>query len=130
MTQFVKTTVPTEGYTQTKKWGDKYIVHLDPQEQEDGMTSCYETLTDTNPNIKMLEEELLEYKAWLNNRTEIRLKKQRMRDILEELKATDYLTSKYIDGEDMTQYGDWQAHRKALRAEYNEIQESIELSND
>ena len=48
----------------------------------------------------------------------------RMREILEELESMDYLTSKYIDGEDMTKYGDWQARRRALRAEYNELENS------
>lgn len=46
----------------------------------------------------------------------------RMREILRELDSMDYLTSKYIDGEDMSEYGDWQAKRKALREEYRELE--------
>lgn len=42
-----------------------------------------------------------------------------MNEILAELQSMDYLTSKYIDGEDMTEYGDWQARRRALREEYS-----------
>ena len=38
--------------------------------------------------------------------------------ILKELKSMDYLTSKYIDGEDMSEYGDWQGRRRSLREEY------------
>lgn len=47
----------------------------------------------------------------------------RMRQIKTELASMDYLTSKYIDGEDMTEYGDWQAKRKALREEYRELEQ-------
>lgn len=49
----------------------------------------------------------------------------RMNEILAELQSMDYLTSKYIDGEDMTKYGDWQERRKALREEYNNLQNSM-----
>jgi hypothetical protein len=37
----------------------------------------------------------------------------------------DYLTSKYIDGEDMSEYGDWQAKRRALREEYRQLEEEL-----
>lgn len=52
-------------------------------------------------------------------------RKQRMQEILAELDSMDYLTSKYIDGEDMTEYGDWQGKRKALREEYRRLEEQI-----
>lgn len=48
--------------------------------------------------------------------------RQRLREIEEELRGMDYLTSKYVDGEDMSQYGDWQGRRKALRQEYRDIE--------
>lgn len=47
----------------------------------------------------------------------------RMRQIKAQLASMDYLTSKYIDGEDMTEYGDWQGRRKALREEYRELEQ-------
>ena len=47
----------------------------------------------------------------------------RMQEILQELASMDYLTSKYIDGEDMTEYGDWQGRRKALREEYRQLEQ-------
>ena len=49
----------------------------------------------------------------------------RMQEILDELAAMDYLTSKYIDGEDMSEYGDWQARRRALREEYRQLEQQI-----
>lgn len=61
--------------------------------------------------------------------TEEELERQRLQnrliEIEEELKSMDYLTSKYIDGEDMTQYGDWQSVRRQLRQEYREIEDSL-----
>ena len=53
---------------------------------------------------------------------------QRMDEILAELASMDYLTSKYIDGEDMTEYGDWQARRKALREEYRQLETPKQIS--
>lgn len=50
------------------------------------------------------------------------VKRQRMSQIQEELSSMDYLTSKYIDGEDMSEYGDWQGKRKALREEYRKLE--------
>lgn len=47
----------------------------------------------------------------------------RMQEIKRELASMDYLTSKYVDGEDMTEYGDWQDKRKALREEYRELEQ-------
>lgn len=50
---------------------------------------------------------------------------QRMNEILTELSQMDYLTSKYIDGEDMSEYGDWQEKRKALREEYRKLEDTL-----
>lgn len=50
-------------------------------------------------------------------------REKKMRQIKAELASMDYLTSKYIDGEDMTEYGDWQSKRKALREEYRELEQ-------
>ena len=53
------------------------------------------------------------------------VRKKRMDEILAELDSMDYLTSKYIDGEDMTEYGDWQDKRKALREEYRQLESEV-----
>lgn len=47
----------------------------------------------------------------------------RMSEIENELKAMDYLTTKELDGEDMTEYGDYKNKRKSLRAEYRTLEE-------
>ena len=54
--------------------------------------------------------------------SQVDTREYRMQEILAELASMDYLTSKYIDGEDMTEYGDWQARRKALREEYRQLE--------
>ena len=56
---------------------------------------------------------------------QVDVREQRMQEILAELASMDYLTSKYIDGEDMTEYGDWQGKRKTLREEYRQLEEQI-----
>lgn len=48
-------------------------------------------------------------------------RQQRMNAILSELKSMDYLTSKYIDGEDMSRYGNWKEKRVGLREEYRRL---------
>lgn len=57
---------------------------------------------------------------------QVDVRKQRMDEILAELDSMDYLTSKYIDGEDMSEYGDWQGKRKALREEYRQLESEVE----
>lgn len=74
-----------------------------------------------NPTEKMLLEAGYEpYEEPVTNYepTEEDKRQQRMAEIQAELAATDYLTSKYVDGEDMTEYGDWQGRRRSLREEY------------
>jgi len=58
------------------------------------------------------------------------IKIQRMKDIIAELESMDYLTSKYIDGEDMTEYGDWQGKRRQLRLEYRQLESSLEVEQE
>ena len=49
----------------------------------------------------------------------------RMAEIRQTLDEMDYLTSKEIDGEDMSEYGDYKEERKALRAEYRELETKL-----
>jgi len=46
----------------------------------------------------------------------------RIEEIHEQLSNMDYLTSKFIDGEDMSQYGDWQEQRRQLRQELRKLE--------
>ena len=57
--------------------------------------------------------------------SELDKRRMRMAEIEQELASMDYLTSKYIDGEDMSEYGDWQGKRKALREEYRRLEQTL-----
>lgn len=57
--------------------------------------------------------------------TEEERNRAEMANIKAELASMDYLTSKYIDGEDMTEYGDWQGKRKALREQYRQLAKEL-----
>lgn len=57
----------------------------------------------------------------------------RMSEIQQELQQLDYLTHKEADGEDMAKYdekygGDWHAYRRALRAEYNRLEQETAIN--
>ena len=69
--------------------------------------------------------EWIEPATTLHEPTEEEVKRQRMSQIQEELSSMDYLTSKFIDGEDMSKYGDWQGKRKALREEYRTLENEL-----
>lgn len=78
------------------------------------------------PNEKDLAEwGYEEYKVPTYTPTEEDNKRNRMNEIQSELSSMDYLTSKYIDGEDMSQYGDWREKRKVLREEYRELESQL-----
>lgn len=64
-------------------------------------------------------------KPLTDEEVELNAKRNRMDEILSELQSMDYLTSKYIDGEDMSAYGDWQEKRKALREEYRKLDSEL-----
>lgn len=49
----------------------------------------------------------------------------RIQEIHEKLCSMDYLTSKFIDGEDMSQYGDWQEQRRQLRQELRVLETEL-----
>jgi len=49
----------------------------------------------------------------------------RMNEIEDELKSIDYLSSKELDGEDMTEYGDYKTKRKTLREEYRTLESVV-----
>lgn len=73
------------------------------------------------------------YEEYVPDEKELKL--SRMGEIEAELKSMDYLTSKELDGEDMTKYnerfgGDYKLYRRNLRAEYNKIEEEISLLSE
>lgn len=75
------------------------------------------------PTPEMLAE--WGFTPYTPTQSQVDVREQRMQEILAELSSMDYLTSKYIDGEDMTEYGDWQDRRKALREEYRQLESEV-----
>lgn len=85
------------------------------------------------PSVEQLKtlgyEEVEEPKPYIH--TEEDNIRNQMYQIQNELSSMDYLTSKYIDGEDMTKYGDWQTKRRELREQYNQLEEQLNsLTNE
>lgn len=102
-----------EGESMTRRLDDGSVFSGIPTEEQ--LEAWGYELFEPMPAPVMTEEE--------ETREEWR---QRLMEIEEELKGMDYLTSKYVDGEDMTKYGDWQGRRRLLREEYRTIKSLIE----
>ena len=92
MRQFIRTVVATEGYQEVKKVGTRYVVHLEPVEnEEEGTMTCYECMTDEEPDMNVLRTELDEYKEYVRQ-AELRvMKKQKVKEL------QDYDTSTAVD---------------------------------
>ena len=65
MRRFIRTVVPSEGYKEVIKVGEKYVVHLDPTNSGDESITCFECMTDEEPDMEVLTEELATWKAYL-----------------------------------------------------------------
>ena len=52
------------------------------------------------------------------------MRQQRMEEIIQELRSTDYIVLMDYEGEDTSQYKGWREARKALRAEYRRLSEA------
>lgn len=120
MQNWVITTIPEGEYKQVSKLGDRYVVRLEPT-PNDGQVMCYECMTDV-PNIDSLTTDLQAWKGVHQERRLSRERKERMKEIKEELAATDYLALKAIEGEDMSGHEGWQEHRAELRREFRELE--------
>lgn len=46
---------------------------------------------------------------------------QKIQELKEELRNTDYIALKAYEGQDCSQYGDWKAARQELRDEINRV---------
>lgn len=101
-----------EGESMTRRLDDGSVFSGVPSAEQLEAWGFEEWTPEPAPELSEDEQEREE---WRN----------RLREIEEELRSMDYLTSKFIDGEDMSQYGDWQGRRKALRQEYREIEELL-----
>ena len=73
-----------------------------------------------------MEQEIIIEEVVPTTQEVIASKQSQLLNISSELKATDYIAMKELDGEDVSKYGDYKSCRKALRAEYNAMEKEIE----
>lgn len=118
MRQFIKTVVATDGYKEIEQRGDKYVVHLLPVEDKENQTvTCWETMTDAEPDMAALGSELEAFQSHLSE-VELRIAKQQK---IAEIAAYDVSTAvngfiiKTADG-DFTEWLDPNKRNNASRA--------------
>lgn len=79
----MKISVSTDEYTEVKQVGSRYIVHLEGVPSGDSTTVCYECMTDEEPDITILTEELAEYKAYISSLELQNAKDSKIRELME-----------------------------------------------
>ena len=107
MRPFTRTIVPSGQYQEVKKVGSRYIVSLEPSEEDKQTKSveCWECVVDSEPDIIALNADLQEYKAYV---AEVKLKQAKAQKI-KEIEAYDVSTAVNSftitkDGELVTDY--------------------------
>jgi hypothetical protein len=119
---FIKTIIPTDSFQQVTTMGNKYIVNIDANDLNDGTTECYQCMVYNEPDIEALEAELETWKSHRHLRAATIGRQIRMKEILAQLAATDYLALKAFEGEDMSEHPTWKEDRASLRAEYRQLE--------
>ena len=75
-----------------------------------------------------MENEIIEVE--LSTQELINQKYSELLNISSELKATDYIALKELDGEDVSKYGDYKLKRRNLRELYNQIENELKDYQD
>ena len=96
MRNFIKTVIPKEDYQQLKQVGNQWVVHLEDTLQGD-MVECYECITQEEPNLKELKQELTEYLAHVKQRQLNRAISQKILE-LENYDKSSEVNSFELDG--------------------------------
>lgn len=81
MTQFMKVSVPAEGYAEVSRIGNLYVVHLDGV-QNGSMIDCYECTTEDTPNIDRLQNDLVDWKNYIAGKDLKFVKEAKCKDLL------------------------------------------------
>ena len=121
MRRFIKTVVPTEGYTEVKQVGSRYVVHLEGvQNPNDGTTTCYECITESAPDMTVLQQELAEFKAYIGG-VELKMAKEGKVKQLLEYDSSDAVNSFEIqqNGVKLTDYWLDRDLRSSLEGDVN-----------
>lgn len=81
MRRFVYAGVPTVGYAEVEQMGGKYIVRLEPVVNDNGTTSCYETMVDSEPDMSEIRADLEIWKTYRASRDLAAVKAEKLADI-------------------------------------------------
>ena len=81
MTQFMKVSVPAEGYAEVSRIGNLYVVHLDGV-QNGSMIDCYECTTEDTPDINQLQNDLVDWKNYIAGKDLKFVKEAKCKDLL------------------------------------------------
>ena len=81
MRRFIKTVVPADGYEEVRKVGERYVVHMEPVSNGDGSVTCYECMTDREPDMAVLGEDLKVWKAYVAERELKTAKAQKLAEL-------------------------------------------------
>lgn len=73
--------VPTEGYAEVEQMGGKYIVRLEPVVNDNGTTSCYETMVDGEPDMAEIRADLVIWKKYRSVRDLAAVKAEKLAEI-------------------------------------------------
>lgn len=105
MRRFVKTTVPADGYEEIRKVGERYIVHMEPVSNGDGSVTCYECMTNDEPDMEVLARDLEIYKEYINQ-IELKIAKSEKCKEIQDYDISDNVNSFEIrrGGEKFTDY--------------------------
>lgn len=131
MRRFVKTIVPSDGYEEVKKVGERYLVHLEPADNGDGSVTCYECITDEAPDMTALSADLQTWKGYVAEKALEAAKAEKLR-LLAEYDSSEAVNSFELrqGGVKMTDYwlprdlrtsldGDVRACQESGRTTYN-----------
>lgn len=123
MRRFVKTSVPSDGYEEVRKVGERYVVRMEPVSNGDGSVTCYECMTDSEPDMAVLGADLQAWKAYIAERALEVAKQQKIAE-LEAYDASDAVNSfdVTIQGQTMSLW-----INKETRADYRSSIEAAEL---
>lgn len=126
---YIKTIVAKSDYKEVEKMGNKYVLHILPEDQEDGII-CVECMIDHEPTateMATIKADAEAYYAELQKKADAMAIKEEVADLKQKLTDTDYIAIKYAEGwitaED---YAPTKAQRQQWRDRINELQQEAE----
>lgn len=126
---FIKTLIPKKEYTEIQKLGNKYVLRMLPEEDDDNYL-CIETIVEYEPTkdqYDAIKDNAKSYYVDIQNNTDIIAYKSEISELKRSLSDTDYIAIKFAEGwitED--EYAPVKAERQSWRDRINELELLIE----